>query len=471
MDLVLGKTTIIKALIDIYKIAGKKVVLCAPTGRAAKRMSESTGEEAKTIHRLLDIGKIEDDKLENIDYQDGQKVYHVATSEIQNPQEGDITVVPDTVEFTYTDIGNPMDGWYYLYKEFDKIWLTVTSAYNGNSTLNNTGRVNFYFNGEDSIVVAYAETDSNNNVVLYLPDGTPVPNNELYLENIDSAYTLNVNSQGQTGLGQYITAKLVDKGGVKEYINGEWVDRASSGGGGSADNAVLYVNQTLTDNQKTQARTNINAQEKIDSNHKLDYGLLSNTPNSLVCTYMDFFDPAFTPGPDNPKEGDTVVSGEATNSEIYDSPLPHTYFAQNTAVIRVSLRSGKTINTCSASKSDGTSEVLTQSDLPKTFAPGEISAVTCDPGNAILVEQTVFTYHEYRGGRWVARKDVPYDAVKYTTQSLSTSQKAQARTNIGAGTYSKPNTGIPASDLADGIIPTQTELTTSVIDTLWEAAS
>ena len=66
-DQVHGKTTIIKALIDIYKIAGKKVVLCAPTGRAAKRMSESTGEEAKTIHRLLDIGKIDDDKLENID--------------------------------------------------------------------------------------------------------------------------------------------------------------------------------------------------------------------------------------------------------------------------------------------------------------------------------------------------------------------------------------------------------------------
>ncbi len=62
-----GKTTIIRALIDIYKLNGQKVVLCAPTGRAAKRMSESTGEEAKTIHRLLDIGKIEDNKLENID--------------------------------------------------------------------------------------------------------------------------------------------------------------------------------------------------------------------------------------------------------------------------------------------------------------------------------------------------------------------------------------------------------------------
>lgn len=41
--------------------------MCAPTGRAAKRMSETTGEDAKTIHRLLEIGKIEDDKLGSID--------------------------------------------------------------------------------------------------------------------------------------------------------------------------------------------------------------------------------------------------------------------------------------------------------------------------------------------------------------------------------------------------------------------
>ena len=62
-----GKTTIIKCLIEIYQSHKKKIVLCAPTGRAAKRMSETTGEEAKTIHRLLEIGKIEDDKLGNID--------------------------------------------------------------------------------------------------------------------------------------------------------------------------------------------------------------------------------------------------------------------------------------------------------------------------------------------------------------------------------------------------------------------
>ncbi|MCI8309608.1 MAG: AAA family ATPase [Clostridia bacterium] len=62
-----GKTTIIKVLLEVYKLHKRKVVLCAPTGRAAKRMSETTGQEAKTIHRLLEIGKIEDDKIHNID--------------------------------------------------------------------------------------------------------------------------------------------------------------------------------------------------------------------------------------------------------------------------------------------------------------------------------------------------------------------------------------------------------------------
>ena len=57
-----GKTTIIKNIINIYKLHGYKVVLGAPTGRAAKRMQETTGEEAKTIHRLLEIGKIEEDR-------------------------------------------------------------------------------------------------------------------------------------------------------------------------------------------------------------------------------------------------------------------------------------------------------------------------------------------------------------------------------------------------------------------------
>jgi exodeoxyribonuclease V alpha subunit len=50
-----GKTTIVKAILRILAAKGTKLLLCAPTGRAAKRMTEATGFEAKTIHRLLEI--------------------------------------------------------------------------------------------------------------------------------------------------------------------------------------------------------------------------------------------------------------------------------------------------------------------------------------------------------------------------------------------------------------------------------
>ncbi len=49
-----GKTTIINAIIKVFNRMGQKVLLAAPTGRAAKRITEATGREAKTIHRLLE---------------------------------------------------------------------------------------------------------------------------------------------------------------------------------------------------------------------------------------------------------------------------------------------------------------------------------------------------------------------------------------------------------------------------------
>ncbi|MBW1800844.1 MAG: ATP-dependent RecD-like DNA helicase [Deltaproteobacteria bacterium] len=49
-----GKTTIINAVLKIFSRLGVRILLCAPTGRAAKRMSEATGHEAKTIHRMLE---------------------------------------------------------------------------------------------------------------------------------------------------------------------------------------------------------------------------------------------------------------------------------------------------------------------------------------------------------------------------------------------------------------------------------
>ena len=50
-----GKTTIVNAILRILAAKGTKLLLCAPTGRAAKRMTEATGFEAKTIHRLLEV--------------------------------------------------------------------------------------------------------------------------------------------------------------------------------------------------------------------------------------------------------------------------------------------------------------------------------------------------------------------------------------------------------------------------------
>ncbi|MBQ6864267.1 MAG: ATP-dependent RecD-like DNA helicase [Clostridia bacterium] len=57
-----GKTTAVRAVIDVFEQKGLRVLLAAPTGRAAKRMSDVTGREAKTIHRLLEVEWNDHDK-------------------------------------------------------------------------------------------------------------------------------------------------------------------------------------------------------------------------------------------------------------------------------------------------------------------------------------------------------------------------------------------------------------------------
>ncbi len=56
-----GKTTIVRALLSMFRSLGLKTVLSAPTGRAAKRLSEATSEEAKTVHRMLEMTRTEND--------------------------------------------------------------------------------------------------------------------------------------------------------------------------------------------------------------------------------------------------------------------------------------------------------------------------------------------------------------------------------------------------------------------------
>ena len=62
-----GKTTTINAIIKIFEDLEMKVILSAPTGRAAKRMAETTGKESKTIHRLLEFSYLEEDMAFNRD--------------------------------------------------------------------------------------------------------------------------------------------------------------------------------------------------------------------------------------------------------------------------------------------------------------------------------------------------------------------------------------------------------------------
>lgn len=62
-----GKTTTLQVLIEVFESLDKKISLCAPTGRAAKRMQEQTGREAYTIHKLLEISFSEEYQIDTVD--------------------------------------------------------------------------------------------------------------------------------------------------------------------------------------------------------------------------------------------------------------------------------------------------------------------------------------------------------------------------------------------------------------------
>ncbi len=76
-----GKTTIIKAIITLHALSGMSILLAAPTGRAAKRMSDATGHEAKTIHRLLEYSPKNDGGFKKTE---------------QNPLNADLIVIDET---------------------------------------------------------------------------------------------------------------------------------------------------------------------------------------------------------------------------------------------------------------------------------------------------------------------------------------------------------------------------------------
>lgn len=80
-----GKTTIINIILKLFEARGMDILLAAPTGRAAKRMEEATGFEAKTIHRLLEVGGGSVENRENAIFQKNE----------DNPLECDVLIVDE----------------------------------------------------------------------------------------------------------------------------------------------------------------------------------------------------------------------------------------------------------------------------------------------------------------------------------------------------------------------------------------
>lgn len=80
-----GKTTTINAIIRYFEMEGLDIYLAAPTGRAAKRMTEATGYEAKTIHRLLELTGIPEESSARVHFE----------RNAQNPLEADVIIIDE----------------------------------------------------------------------------------------------------------------------------------------------------------------------------------------------------------------------------------------------------------------------------------------------------------------------------------------------------------------------------------------
>ena len=80
-----GKTTTINQMLRFFESENMDIRLAAPTGRAAKRMTETTGYEASTIHRLLEISSISDEMGENVRFERNE----------QNPLEADVVIIDE----------------------------------------------------------------------------------------------------------------------------------------------------------------------------------------------------------------------------------------------------------------------------------------------------------------------------------------------------------------------------------------
>ncbi len=146
-----GKTTIVRCILEMFRQQNYKVLLCAPTGRAAKRLSESSGMEAKTIHRALEMNG-----------GDGEGIFH---KNEENPIEADVIIID---EMSMVDAAL----FYHLLKAVrsttrvimvgDKDQLPSVGAGNvlrdliESKKLHTTELINIYRQGNDSLIITNA---------------------------------------------------------------------------------------------------------------------------------------------------------------------------------------------------------------------------------------------------------------------------------------------------------------------------
>lgn len=146
-----GKTTIVRCILEMFKQQGNKVLLCAPTGRASKRLTETSGMEAKTIHRALEMNPTE-----------GEGIFHRNEN---NPLDADIVIIDEVSMVDVTllyHLAKALKSTARLILVGDKDQLPSVGAGNvlrdliESHKIHTTQLVNIYRQGNDSLIITNA---------------------------------------------------------------------------------------------------------------------------------------------------------------------------------------------------------------------------------------------------------------------------------------------------------------------------
>lgn len=146
-----GKTTIVRCILEMFKQQGNKVLLCAPTGRASKRLTETSGMEAKTIHRALEMNPTE-----------GEGIFHRNEN---NPLDADIVIIDEVSMVDVTllyHLAKALKSTARLILVGDKDQLPSVGAGNvlrdliESRKIHTTQLVNIYRQGNDSLIITNA---------------------------------------------------------------------------------------------------------------------------------------------------------------------------------------------------------------------------------------------------------------------------------------------------------------------------